>query len=69
LRGRRVGRGCAYGLGEADWGEWRGMAEAARTGVVGLLKVSNISFEQLATLIEGVKIARRLFRTVAYRRL
>jgi len=63
----RIGRGRAYGLGEADWEMWRGMAEAARTGLVGLLRVSNISFEQL-TLIEGVKIARRLFGTVAYRR-
>src|SRR5262249_45076718 len=40
-----------YGLGEADWETWRAMEEAVRDGRVGLLGVSNISFEQLATLI------------------
>ena len=45
-----------YGLGEADWETWRAMEEAVRAGRVGLLGVSNISFEQLATLIEGVEI-------------
>ncbi len=47
----------AYGLDEADWQTWRAMEDAVRTGRVGLLGVSNISVEQLATLIEGVKIA------------
>ncbi len=47
----------ADGLGEADWQTWRAMEEAVRAGRVGLLGVSNISFAQLATLIEGVKIA------------
>jgi diketogulonate reductase-like aldo/keto reductase len=47
----------SYGLGEADWETWRAMEEAVRAGRVGLLGVSNISFEQLATLVEGVKIA------------
>ena len=46
-----------HGLGEADWESWRAMEEAVRAGRVGLLGVSNISFEQLATLIKGVKIA------------
>jgi diketogulonate reductase-like aldo/keto reductase len=46
-----------YGLGEADWETWRAMEQAVRDGRVGLLGVSNISSEQLATLIEGVKIA------------
>jgi diketogulonate reductase-like aldo/keto reductase len=46
-----------YGLGEADWETWHAMEEAVRNGRVGLLGVSNISFEQLATLIEEVKIA------------
>jgi len=46
-----------YGLGEADWETWRAMEEAVRTGQVGLLGVSNISSEQLATLVGGVKIA------------
>jgi len=47
----------AYGLGEADWETWRAMEEAVRAGRVGLLGVSNISFEQLATFIESVNIA------------
>jgi diketogulonate reductase-like aldo/keto reductase len=47
----------AFGLSEADWRTWRAMEEAVRAGLVGLLGVSNISFEQLATLIDGVKIA------------
>ncbi len=46
-----------YGLGETDWETWRAMEEAVRAGRVGLLGVSNISLEQLATLIDGVKIA------------
>ncbi len=47
----------AYGLGETDWLTWRAMEDAVRAGRVGLLGVSNVSFEQLAMLIEGVKIA------------
>jgi len=47
----------AYGLGETDWQTWRAMEEAVCAGRVGLLGVSNISFEQLAMLIGGVKIA------------
>jgi diketogulonate reductase-like aldo/keto reductase len=47
----------ASGLGRSDWETWRAMEEAAGAGRVGLLGVSNISFEQLATLIEEVKIA------------
>jgi len=47
----------AYGVGQADWETWRAMEEAVRAGRVGLLGVSNISFDQLATLIESVNIA------------
>jgi diketogulonate reductase-like aldo/keto reductase len=46
-----------YGIGEADWETWRAMEDAVRAGRVGLLGVSNISLEQLATLIAGVNIA------------
>jgi diketogulonate reductase-like aldo/keto reductase len=46
-----------YGLGEADWETWHAMEEAVRNGRVGLLGVSNISSEQLATLVGGVEIA------------
>src|SRR5712671_572606 len=38
----------AYGLGETDWLTWRAMEDAVRAGRVGLLGVSNVSFEQLA---------------------
>jgi diketogulonate reductase-like aldo/keto reductase len=47
----------ASGLGETDWLAWRAMEDAAQSGRVGLLGVSNISPEQLATLVEGAKIA------------
>jgi diketogulonate reductase-like aldo/keto reductase len=47
----------AHGLDEIDWQTWRAMEEAVHAGRVGLLGVSNISFEQLATLVEGVQIA------------
>jgi len=46
-----------YGLAEVDWEIWRAMEEAVRAGRVGLLGVSNISSEQLAALVGGVKIA------------
>src|SRR5262245_46073362 len=46
----------AYGLSEADWQIWSAMEEAVCAGRVGLLGVSNISFEQLADLVEGAKI-------------
>jgi diketogulonate reductase-like aldo/keto reductase len=46
-----------YGLSESDWETWCAMEEAVRTGRVGLLGVSNVSSEQLATLVAGVKIA------------
>jgi diketogulonate reductase-like aldo/keto reductase len=47
----------AFGLGEADWQTWRAMEDAVQAGLLGLLGVSNISFKQLAALIDGVKIA------------
>ena len=46
----------ACGIAKADWETWRAMEAAVYDGRVGLLGVSNISFEQLATLIESVKI-------------
>jgi diketogulonate reductase-like aldo/keto reductase len=46
----------ASGIRDADWQIWRAMEEAVYAGRVGLLGVSNISLEQLATLIEGVRI-------------
>jgi diketogulonate reductase-like aldo/keto reductase len=46
-----------FGLGEADWQAWRAMEHAVRTDRVGLVGLSNVSFEQLAALLEGAKIA------------
>jgi len=46
----------AYGISNADRQTWCAMEEAVYAGRVGLLGVSNISFEQLAALIDGVKI-------------
>jgi diketogulonate reductase-like aldo/keto reductase len=47
----------AAGLTEADWQAWRIMEDAAQTGRVGLIGVSNVSVEQLAMLTEGARIA------------
>src|SRR5262249_41973472 len=46
----------AHGISDADRQTWRAMEEAVRAGRVGLLGVSNISVEQLATLVERVEI-------------
>jgi diketogulonate reductase-like aldo/keto reductase len=46
----------AYGIAKTDCETWRAMEAAVYDGRVGLLGVSNISFEQLATFIESVKI-------------
>jgi diketogulonate reductase-like aldo/keto reductase len=45
------------GLGETDWQAWRAMEQEVRNGRIGLLGVSNVSFEQLGTLLDRVKIA------------
>jgi diketogulonate reductase-like aldo/keto reductase len=45
------------GLGEADWQAWRAMEQAVRTGRIGLLGLSNVSFEQFATVLDRVEIA------------
>jgi diketogulonate reductase-like aldo/keto reductase len=45
------------GLTDADWQAWRAMEDAARTGRVALIGVSNVSAEQLATLTASTGIA------------
>lgn len=45
------------GLGETDWQAWRAMEQEVRNGRIGLPGVSNVSFEQLGTLLDRVKIA------------
>jgi diketogulonate reductase-like aldo/keto reductase len=45
------------GLGETDWQAWRAMEQEVRNGRIGLHGVSNVSFEQLGTLLDRVKIA------------
>jgi diketogulonate reductase-like aldo/keto reductase len=44
------------GLSEADWETWRAMEEAVDGGLVGLLGISNVSVDQLDTLLGGVRI-------------
>jgi diketogulonate reductase-like aldo/keto reductase len=44
------------GLTEADWQVWRAMETLQQAGVVRLLGVSNVSLEQLQTLIEEAEI-------------
>src|SRR6266436_610336 len=44
------------GLGQADWQTWRAMEDAVDRGSVGLLGISNISVDQLDTLLGGVRI-------------
>jgi diketogulonate reductase-like aldo/keto reductase len=45
------------GLAETDWQAWRAMEQEVRNGRIGLLGVSNVSFEQLGMLLDRVKIA------------
>jgi diketogulonate reductase-like aldo/keto reductase len=45
------------GLGETDWQAWRAMEQEVCNGRISLLGVSNVSFEQLGTLLDRVKIA------------
>ena len=44
------------GLGQADWQTWRAMEDAVDGGLVGLLGISNVSVDQLDTLLAGVRI-------------
>src|SRR5256885_4591986 len=44
------------GLGQADWQTWRAMEDAVDGGLVGLLGISNVSVDQLNTLLGGVRI-------------
>ena len=44
------------GLGQADWETWRAMEDAVDGGLVGLLGISNVSVDQLDTLLGGVRI-------------
>src|SRR5258705_13394320 len=44
------------GLGQADWQTWRAMEDAVDGGLVGLLGISNVSADQLDTLLDGVRI-------------
>src|SRR6266850_8048887 len=44
------------GLGQADWQTWRAMEDAVDGGLVGLLGISNVSVDQLDTLLGGVRI-------------
>src|SRR6201993_4168830 len=44
------------GLGQADWETWRAMEDAVDEGVVGLLGISNVSVDQLDTLLGRARI-------------
>ena len=44
------------GLGQADWQTWRAMEDAVDGGLVGLLGISNVSVDQLDTLLGSVRI-------------
>src|SRR5438309_11924221 len=44
------------GLRQADWQTWRAMDDAVDGGLVGLLGISNVSVDQLDTLLGGVRI-------------
>jgi diketogulonate reductase-like aldo/keto reductase len=44
------------GLGQADWETWRAMEDALDEGLVGLLGISNVSVDQLDTLLGGARI-------------
>ena len=44
------------GLGQADWQTWRAMEDAVDGGLIGLLGISNVTVDQLDTLLGGVRI-------------
>src|SRR6266550_3481862 len=46
----------SIGLGQADWQTWRAMEDAVAGGLIGLLGISNVSVDQLGTLLGGVRI-------------
>jgi diketogulonate reductase-like aldo/keto reductase len=50
------GPDSSQGLNDADWEVWRAMENIHKSGLVKLLGVSNISFEQLELLIENSEV-------------
>src|SRR6202045_3474126 len=44
------------GLGQADWQTWRAMEDGVDGGLVRLLGISNVSVDQLDSLLGGVRI-------------
>jgi diketogulonate reductase-like aldo/keto reductase len=50
------GPSSTTGLTDADWQAWRAIEEAALAGRTGLVGVSNVSAEQLTTLVKDAKI-------------
>lgn len=57
------------GLSDADWEVWRAMEALQQSGSVKLLGVSNVSFEQLQTLIEQAEIKPAFVQNRCYARL
>jgi diketogulonate reductase-like aldo/keto reductase len=50
------GPSLSSGLGQADWETWRAMEDAVDDGLVGLLGISNVSVDQLDTLLGRTRI-------------
>jgi diketogulonate reductase-like aldo/keto reductase len=56
------------GLTDSDWQAWRAIEDAAQAGRTGLIGVSNVTAEQLATLTEGANVAPAFVQNRCYAR-
>ena len=54
------------GLGSADWTAWRAMEQLHDEGHVRRLGISNVSLEQLQTLVESAKVKPRFVQNRCY---
>jgi diketogulonate reductase-like aldo/keto reductase len=57
-----------HGLTEADWEVWRAMEDLKKSGVVKLIGVSNMEFEQLQLLLDKAEIKPAFVQNRCYAR-
>lgn len=62
------GPSARHGLGDADWQAWRAMEALAKTGSIRFLGVSNVSLEQLESLVAAAEVAPAFVQNRCYAR-